>query len=224
VIDENSFIGRNESGLVNVPPENLLLRDSVTEPFARLRSAALAAGFRVRIESAYRSFERQLSIWNRKAKGELPLRDVQGVRMALPKDEEELARAILLWSALPGASRHHFGTDIDVSDASAIPAGYEVELTEQECSGMFAPFHAWLDRRIASGEAFGFNRVFVPGRGKIRPERWHISHIESARVLQNAFRPEKLRELYRNTDIACKKVILAHFAEFLDDYVYPYFL
>lgn len=224
MIDENSFIGKNESGLVNVLPENLPLRDSAVEPFENLRTAALAAGFRIRIESAYRSFDRQLSIWNRKAKGELPLRDAQGNCMALPECEEELARAILLWSALPGASRHHFGTDIDVSDAAAIPEGYEVELTEQECSGMFAPFHAWLDSRIASGTAFGFDRVFVPGRGKIRPERWHISHIESARALQDAFCPEVLRKLYEGTDIACKKVILAHFDEFLDDYVYPYFL
>ena len=32
--------------------------------------------------------------------------------------------AILLWSALPGASRHHWGTDFDVFDRAAVPPDY----------------------------------------------------------------------------------------------------
>ena len=35
--------------------------------------AAKVNGFELRVESAYRTFEKQLSIWNRKARGELPL-------------------------------------------------------------------------------------------------------------------------------------------------------
>ena len=42
-------------------------------PYLEKLSALVASrGFSLRIESAYRSFERQLSIWNRKARGELP--------------------------------------------------------------------------------------------------------------------------------------------------------
>lgn len=192
----------------------------------KLTKSASQHGFSLRLESAYRSFERQLSIWNRKAKGELPLLSASGERMEVPKDEEELMYAILTWSALPGASRHHLGTDLDVVDGKACPEGYEVQLTPAECDGMFAPFHKFLDELFASGEesSFGFSRVFVPGRGKIRPERWHIAHLPTSRKLLDEFSLDTLRHIYENTDIACKKVILARLDSLAEDFIYPYFI
>lgn len=192
----------------------------------KLTDSALRHGFSLRLESAYRSFERQLSIWNRKAKGELPLLSATGERMEVPNDEEELMYAILTWSALPGASRHHLGTDLDVVDGKACPEGYEVQLTPAECDGMFAPFHEFLDELFASGEqaSFGFSRVFVPDRGKIRPERWHIAHLPTSRKLLDEFSLDTLRHIYENTDIACKKVILARLDSLAEDFIYPYFI
>ena len=35
---------------------------------------------------------------------------------------------ILEWSALPGASRHHWGSEFDVFDLAALPEGYRVQL------------------------------------------------------------------------------------------------
>lgn len=191
----------------------------------KLTESASRRGFSLRIESAYRPFERQLSIWNRKAKGELPLLSAAGERMEVPEDEEELMYAILTWSALPGASRHHLGTDLDVVDASSCPEGYEVQLTPAECDGMFAPFHKFLDEAFSAGEeSFGFDRVFVPGRGKIRPERWHIAHLPTSRKLLEDFSIETLRHIYEQTDIACKKVILARLDSLAEDFIYPYFI
>jgi hypothetical protein len=196
-------------------------------PYLEKLSALVASrGFSLRIESAYRSFERQLSIWNRKARGELPLLSAEGVQMPVPSDEEELMYAILTWSALPGASRHHLGTDLDIVDANACPENYEVQLTPAECDGMFAPFHSFLDEVFDAGEksSFGFSRVFVPGRGKIRPERWHIAHLPTSRNLLDAFSLDTLRHIYETTDIACKRAILARLDSLAEDYIYPYFL
>ena len=91
-------------------------RDVVT-PFLALQAAAREAGFELAVLSGFRGYERQLSIWNRKAAGELPVLNSE----ARPLDpatlgDAELAFAILRWSALPGASRHHWGTDLDVYD------------------------------------------------------------------------------------------------------------
>lgn len=190
----------------------------------KLIEAAREAGFELRLESAYRPFEKQLSIWNRKARGELALLDAEGNPMERPADEEELMYAILTWSALPGASRHHLGTDIDVVDGKACPPGYEVQLTPAECTGMFAKFHAFLDERFGSGTSFGFNRVFVPGRGKIRPEGWHIAHLPTSRQRLESFSLETLRDIYKSTDIACKRVLLARLDSLAEDYIYPYFI
>ena len=89
-------------------------------------------------------------------------------------------------------------------DGNACPEGYEVELTPDECTGMFRKFHDFLDARFAANDAFGFSRVFVPGRGKIRPEGWHIAHLPTSRRLLEGFSLEVLRSIDEKSDIACK--------------------
>lgn len=216
--------GLEKENLVRIPGTDYFVQNSVLEPFLKLSESAKKAGFDIRVESAFRSFDRQLSIWNRKATGKLKLLDADGIPFQkIPEDDSERMRAILLWSALPGASRHHFGTELDVVDGNSVPKGYEVELTEEECSGMFAPFHCWLSEQIQAGKSFGFERVFVPGRGKIRPERWHISHRVSAAEQEALFDPETLRNIYERFDMELKDVVLEHFDELMRDYVFPYF-
>ena len=86
-----SAFGLDENGLVSIPETEYRVCQSVLEPLEKLTAVAKSAGFSLRIESAYRSFERQLSIWNRKATGKLTLRDAQGVPFPeLPQDEEIL--------------------------------------------------------------------------------------------------------------------------------------
>lgn len=196
----------------------------ILEDYNKLKESLAKFGFALRIESAYRPFERQLSIWNRKASGELKLLSAEGLPMERPTDEEELMYAILTWSALPGASRHHLGTDLDVVDGNACPAGYEVELTPAECDGMFRSFHEKLTELMGAGESFGFQRVFVPGRGRIQPEMWHIAHLPTSRKYLESFSLKGLRILYEKTDIACKSALLDNLESLAYDYIYPYFV
>ncbi|NLG38446.1 MAG: M15 family metallopeptidase [Fibrobacter sp.] len=225
VVSKLAPFGLDEEGLVSLYPEKLLLRKEAFNALEQLRQLARLFGFEIRVESAYRSFDRQISIWNRKAKRELPLLDERGQLITRSIDDpEELVKTILIWSALPGASRHHFGTDIDIVDASSIPEGYEVQLTPEECNGMFKPFHDWLTREIESGNSFGFERVFIPGRGKIQPEPWHLSYLPAARIFQKEFNLQLLKGLYSETDIACKEVLLDQLDDLAKDYIFPYFL
>ena len=209
--------------LVEFQPGYFVDREIVCDLQLFARDAA-ANGFELRLESAYRSFEKQLSIWNRKARGELALLSAEGVPMERPKDEEELMYAILTWSALPGASRHHLGTDIDVVDGAACPEGYEVELTPAECEGIFAKFHAFLTARMEAGNSFGFSRVFIPGRGKIRPEGWHIAHLLTSRKRLEHFSLDVLRGIYERSDMECKRAVLANLPQLAEEYIYPYFV
>ena len=94
---------------------------------------ARAAGFEPAIVSGFRNYQRQLLIWNAKANGERVLLDSAGVPLdPSGLDEWQLVQAILRWSALPGASRHHWGTDIDVYDCAAVDDTYTVQLTPDE--------------------------------------------------------------------------------------------
>lgn len=186
---------------------------AVVEPFARLRDAAARAGFALRILSGFRSFDDQLSIWNRKATGKRAVLDSDAVPLDITTlSPHDLAFAILRWSALPGASRHHWGTDLDVCDERARPDGYEVDLIPAEVNpgGMFGPLHAWLDEQIAAGTAFGFFRPYDRDRGGVAPERWHLSHAPTAQPLLAGLTPDVLRATVGQADMRLKDVVLEH--------------
>jgi len=91
-------------------------------PFAALRRAARHAGLELVAVSGFRDFDRQLEIWNAKYAGTRPVLDAAGalLDMAVLEPAQRID-AILRWSALPGASRHHWGTDFDLIDAGAVP-------------------------------------------------------------------------------------------------------
>lgn len=220
-----NVVGTDESHLCSAADAEWLtvsVNRDVVEPFRDFRSAAAAAGFDVAILSGFRSFDKQLSIWNRKARGELAVLDSNArpldIATLSPRD---LVFSILRWSALPGASRHHWGTDIDVFDAAAKPEGYEIELipAEYEGQGIFAPFSAWLDTRIANRSSFGFFRPYDRDRNGVAPERWHLSYaplaIEFTRVLSRNL----LRQTIESADMMLKDVVLAHLDEIYGRFV-----
>ena len=194
----------------------------VVAPFLHLRDEARGAGFEIEINSGFRGFEKQLSIWNRKATGQLAVLDSD----ALPLDidllnERELVFAILRWSALPGASRHHWGTDIDVFDAAARPEGYEIELVPEEVDsgGMFGPFHDWLDQRIATSTAFGFFRPYDQDRNGVAPERWHLSYAPVTALYEQQLTVDVLRDAIRNAGVELKAVLLQDLDEIYERFV-----
>ena len=180
-------------------------------PYLELRTAARAAGFDISILSGFRSFEEQLSIWNRKASGKLAVlgSDVRPLDITALSDKE-LVFAILRWSALPGASRHHWGTDVDIYDMAARPVGYEIQLVpaEVESGGMFAPLHEWLDKRIAAKSAFGFFRPYDIDRNGVAPERWHLSYAPLAAEYRQTLTRELLAQTIRQADMLLKDVVL----------------
>ncbi len=168
-----------------------LFAPPVAEAIERLHARAKAQGFELTITSSFRSFERQLGIWNAKALGKRVLLDSFGSPLefsALTADQ--IIEAILRWSAFPGASRHHWGTDVDVYDAAAVPADYQVELTPQEVSGVFSPFYSWLDDLIAKDDAEGFYRPYDQDRGGIAPEAWHLSYRPLAQKYERSYSGE----------------------------------
>ncbi|HYV98554.1 MAG TPA: M15 family metallopeptidase [Gemmatimonadaceae bacterium] len=213
-LDDRVAVGQSEAHLCSADDEARIgarVHIDAVEPFLALRADAAAAGFTLHVLSGFRSFERQLSIWNRKARGELALLDSQARPLdARAMSPAELVFAILRWSALPGASRHHWGTDIDVYDAAAKPAAYEVELipAEVDPGGMFAPLHEWLDAHIAAGTARGFFRPYDRDRGGVAPERWHLSFAPVAAVFGQLMTPDLLRATIAASDIELKSTIL----------------
>ncbi len=194
----------------------------VVGPLLALQRDARSEGFDLRILSGFRGFERQLSIWNRKATGQLAVLDSHGVPLDIATlSERDLVFAILRWSALPGASRHHWGTDLDVYDQAAKPAEYEIQLVPEEvdAGGMFAPLHEWLDGRIADDTAYGFFRPYDRDRGGVAPERWHLSHAPVAGACERRLTRGLLKGVLERADLRLQHVVLEHLDEIYQRFV-----
>jgi len=201
-----------------------MLKPETTVAFEKLCAEAKKRGFNPKIESGYRSFERQLLIWNEKVLGKRKILDKNGKPVsAVGLSEQELMKAILLWSALPGTSRHEWGTDIDVIDAAAVPEDYKAELTEEESFGVFGEFHKWLSLQIESGNSFGFRRVFLRGIGNVQPEPWHLSYSPIAREFERDFMVKKLVERLCENEILLLPQILDNLDWILKEHVFCYF-
>jgi len=129
--------------------------------FLAMREAARRDGIDLQAASSFRDFDRQLTIWNAKFRGERPLLDRSGQLLNVASlSAAQRIEAILIWSALPGASRHHWGTDLDVYDAAALHDRARLQLTPEEYGGAgpFAALTAWLDQHM---HRFGFFRPYV---------------------------------------------------------------
>lgn len=187
-----------------------------------LRGRASQAGFELALASGFRGFERQLTIWNAKAEGRRALLDDNGNRLD-PADLSPVQRlfAILRWSALPGGSRHHWGTDIDVYDAEPSRQGYRVQLTHEETrhDGVHGEFHQWLDAEL-DGKDSPFFRPYRQWHGGVAPEPWHLSCAPLSAAYQRSLERQPLRQLLAATDIALKDEILAHFDEIFDRFIW----
>lgn len=191
-------------------------------PLMELRAAAARDGFALTLDSGFRSFDRQLSIWNGKVTGARAVLDSTGAPLDITTlTPHELMLAILRWSALPGASRHHWGTDIDVFDAATTPEGYEVQLipAEVDPGGMHGAMHAWLDERIATGRAFGFYRPYDRDRGGVAPERWHLSFAPVATEFTSRLTLPLLHDTVQGAEMALKEVVLTHLEELFERFV-----
>lgn len=172
--------GREASHVSATAEWSCLLHPEAAQALSGMRQAARTEGIDLDAVSGFRDFSRQLSIWNGKYRGERPLFNPAGERLdALQLSSRQRIDAILQWSALPGASRHHWGTDVDLVDPIVVAAGHRPELVSAEYAegGAFAALARWLDAH--AGE-FGFYRPYEEDRGGVRPEPWHWSYAPIA--------------------------------------------
>ncbi len=157
----------------------LLMRIEAYEEFIRMYDAASAEGIRFKIRSATRNFDYQKGIWERKWLGQTIVSDGTNVHtdIAQPIDK---ALKILEYSSMPGTSRHHWGTDIDLN--SFDNGWFE--------SGEGLKLYTWMQ---AHAHEYGFCQPYTT-KGVDRPhgyneEKWHWSYIPlSADLIQEAER------------------------------------
>lgn len=212
--------GKTQNHLVLYEKSQLFVHKDMASSLNALREAAEKAGFDLALASAFRGFEHQLKIWNAKAQGLRTLLDDHGNALDFASlSPREIVYAILRWSALPGASRHHWGSDIDVYDLSRKPEDYKVQLIpqESEVGGPFYEFHQWLDLNL---DKFKFYRPYAEDTGGIAPERWHLSYAPISTSYQKNLTFDLLEQVIKESEIELKEIILQElpeiYARFID--------
>ncbi len=212
-MNELELTGRARTHIIELTEPACALHYAVVASFLSMRDAARAVGIDLRARSSFRDFDAQLRIWNAKWAGERPLFDRSGAPLERAKlSDFEAVEAILCWSAIPGGSRHHWGSDVDVIDAAATPADYQVQLTPAEYApdGPFARLTMWLNENM---HHFGFFRPYGTNRGGVSPEPWHISYAPIAAPALESLSLSMLRQVLEDSALAGKTQVLARLPE-----------
>ncbi len=135
-----------------------LLKDAYAA-FEKMATAAAKEGVRLRLISATRTFDDQKEIWENKWK-----------KLAtIPMTDSAKALKVMEFSAAPGASRHHWGTDVDLNNLD----NHFFDLPEGKKIYEWMKLHA---------EEFGFGQPYTAGRPTgYKEERWHWSYLPIAK-------------------------------------------
>lgn len=172
------FDPAQDTGFILVPREKadrsgMYLRKDTYKAFLAMDSAARKDGIILQIRSATRNFDYQKSIWEKKWTGKTPIENGEKLNESTP-DPVERALKILRYSSMPGTSRHHWGTDIDMNN-------FTNRFFEH---GEGLKIYSWLQEHAAS---YGFRQPYTE-KSSIRPfgyneEKWHWSFYPVSDVL-----------------------------------------
>jgi LAS superfamily LD-carboxypeptidase LdcB len=207
ILSPEQLTGRVRTHVMELPELRCTLHPAAAQAFLQLRAEAAKCGIDLTPASTFRDFDRQLSIWNDKYYGRRPLLDAAGRPLdAKQLSDQQIVEAILLWSALPGASRHHWGTEIDVIDQAALPAGHQPQMVPQEyrAGGVFEQLGRWIPQRCAD---FGFFLPYDVDRGGVQPEPWHLSYAPVSNPALGALTVEVLEAALCEVQIAAAGVV-----------------
>ena len=145
--------------------KSIPLAKKAGKAFEKMQKAAKKEGVVLEIVSGYRSYDRQKAIWNRKYKAN----ETAGL------SPEQNIKKIIEYSTLPGTSRHHWGTDVDIVDGSKPKVGDVLVAEKFHNKGPYIQLKKWMDQHA---KKFGFYLPYTqnPNRKGFYYEPWHYSY------------------------------------------------
>ena len=182
------------------PPLVGSMQEEVHEAYERMRQAATKEGIEIKVVSAHRSYHRQREIWNAKYK----TLTLQG----LPA--KDAIQEIITYSTLPGTSRHHWGTDIDIID-NANPQSGDVLLAEKFYGdGPSSALRSWMNRNAAD---YGFLEVYTdhPNRKGFAHEPWHYTYHSLSKAYLEVLTNQVISEIAKDEQLLGRKFLDADF-------------
>lgn len=141
------------------------LRKDAHDAFLDMSAKALKSDIKLYPVSSYRNFAHQNRIWERKYEQHINngLSPIQSINK------------IIEYSTIPGTSRHHWGTDIDLIDAHVQQPKHVLNPKHFKNNGCFSKFKNWMD---INANQYGFYLVYnnETNREGFKYEPWHYSY------------------------------------------------
>ena len=202
-IDYKTLLGIEHSNLVG---DSIKLEKNTFIAMEKMRKAALLDGIKIKVVSGFRDFERQKQIWNRKFKKfttENNLSDLDAIK------------EIIRFSTIPGTSRHHWGTEIDVIDEDFKNEKNLLISNKYEEGGIFEKLKKWMDN---NSQKFGFYLTYDNNinRKGFEYEPWHYSYLPESKRYLKSFLKIDIVEIISKVDIKGKELFNE---KFISDYI-----
>ncbi len=181
----------------------------VQKAFDQMAETAKKENITLKIVSGYRSFERQKHIWNRKY--------FRNQKAGL--DPIDNIKKIITFSTLPGTSRHHWGTEVDLIDGSQKEEG-DVLLTQKfQGKGPYVRLSLWMQENASQ---FGFYLPYTNDKKRkgFSFEPWHYSYAPLSIQMLKAFLKLDLISFLKASEVLGKEVLDIEFISiYIEDYI-----
>jgi LAS superfamily LD-carboxypeptidase LdcB len=194
----------------HLEPSPILLEKETYKSFSKMQSAAFKDGIHLQIVSGYRSFLQQKRIWESKYN-----------QLLNTHPSSEVILEIITYSSIPGTSRHHWGTDIDIIDQSVqLPKGDVLIEKHYHGTGVFSNLKIWMERY---GSDFGFELVYTDDttRTGFLYEPWHYSFSPSSKDFLSVQMKESFQKSWEKLSFDGKSKMTP---EFIESYFQKYAL
>ena len=187
--NKNQLIGKENSAIIGDTYTSKMHKEAKVA-FEKMKVAALKDGINIEVVSAYRSFQKQKSIFENKYKrftqeGLTPI---------------EAVEKIIEYSTIPGTSRHHWGTDIDIIDANYPKPKSVLKEGNFYDNGPYCKLKEWMDRH---SEFYGFYEVYTknPKRKGFKYEPWHFSYAPVSIPMLEAYQKLDIKSILKEEEI-----------------------
>lgn len=198
----NDLIGKGNPKLYG---SKFKLQKEASDAFLAMQSAALKSGIQIEAVSSYRSYDHQKRIWSNKYKRYVS----QGLS---PKKS---IQKIIKYSTIPGTSRHHWGTDLDIIDGAVTRPKDALESMHYEGNGVYVKLKEWL---VLNASSYGFFEVYTnqPNRKGFEYEPWHYSYKPMSKTMLHNYLEIDIQTVLKQDNLLGSEYFTK---EFMDAYL-----
>ncbi len=174
----NQMIGKGNPDIIGDSYTSKMHKDAKAA-FLKMKIAVAKENINIEVVSAYRSFQRQTEIFE----GKYTKFTAEGL------SPEKAIQKIIDYSTIPGTSRHHWGTDIDIIDANVPKPANVLQPENFHGKGAFCKLKDWLN---TNAKTYGFYEVYTDNANRkgFKYEPWHFSYAPVSIPMLKAYKEQ----------------------------------